>query len=578
MIILVSDNPGQIEALCTQFKQKGYLYSVVPDETKAVAAASADHTSLLLIDTTGTSFDGFGLCKTIRTDETLRGLPVLLLTSLGDVSVLLKVLDCMADAFITTPFEPQSLLSTIDDLLKAHEGKKPSSAVRTRFVVTDENRNYSVVADRRQLLEFLLSTFELAVRIRGEQEQTKHEMLGKLRGLSERLSAITSERDTTVRNHHNELEERNRTITRLTTALEEKELEESLLHTQSENFLQNLKKKDAVIEEHQRLLLEKSVRVAALEGQVAALAEEKERADRDMHHQMDELNAGIERQKSDLATATKALEQEQQVRASTEAELADLRTRYASAQQYLDSASRDIGVLNTALSEEKEKQRKVEERLNAVIQESGDKDRAIQALRDDRTALKNELDEKKTTPSASDEKSPAPSQGIMNSESVPQRSGTTPPFALAEEHEQKEPEPLLPLPQAAQMKLPQPAPSVPLPEEPTQEPDVPVAEPQYRKSPPEKEGKDTVVDTNRAMKNQSAGPPGDWTVNRNLWFDMIKWVHHTDAISPDQRKELLDSLMKTSRLVQQGRHLTCRQEEIMRTLLVHLQALGYRFH
>jgi hypothetical protein len=70
----------------------------------------------------------------------------------------------------------------------------------------------------------------------------------------------------------------------------------------------------------------------------------------------------------------------------------------------------------------------------------------------------------------------------------------------------------------------------------------------------------------------------DWTVNRNLWFDMIKWVHHTGTIPPDQRKELLGSLMKTSRLVQQGRHLTSRQEESMRALLARIQALGYRFH
>jgi len=36
--------------------------------------------------------------------------------------------------------------------------------------------------------------------------------------------------------------------------------------------------------------------------------------------------------------------------------------------------------------------------------------------------------------------------------------------------------------------------------------------------------------------------------------------------------------MKTSRLVQQGRHLTGRQEESMRALLERMEALGYRFH
>jgi len=36
MIIVVSDNPDQTQSFLTHLKQKGYLYSVVPDEKKAL--------------------------------------------------------------------------------------------------------------------------------------------------------------------------------------------------------------------------------------------------------------------------------------------------------------------------------------------------------------------------------------------------------------------------------------------------------------------------------------------------------------------------------------------------------------
>jgi hypothetical protein len=58
---------------------------------------------------------------------------------------------------------------------------------------------------------------------------------------------------------------------------------------------------------------------------------------------------------------------------------------------------------------------------------------------------------------------------------------------------------------------------------------------------------------------------------------MIKWVHHTTSVPEEQRKSLLSDLMKMSRLVQQGRHLTTRQETDMRSLLARMKALGYRF-
>ena len=70
----------------------------------------------------------------------------------------------------------------------------------------------------------------------------------------------------------------------------------------------------------------------------------------------------------------------------------------------------------------------------------------------------------------------------------------------------------------------------------------------------------------------------DWTVTRDRWFDMIKWVHHNTTIPEDQRKELLGNLVHMSRLIQKGRHLTTRQEESIRSIYAQMQDLGYRFH
>ena len=722
MIIFVSDNQVQAESLCTHFKQNGYLYSVVPDDTKALDAIRTDRASLLLIDTGCTSFNGFSLCKKLKADEANKDLPVILLTGLSDVRVLLAVLDSRADAFMPKPADPDTLLSTINDLVRAQEGEKPPSAVRTRFVVSHEGGDYSVFADRRQLLDFLLFTFELAVRIRSEQEQMQGELQGAIKGLNERLLAVTGERDATVKNLHGEVEDRARTINKLNATIQAKDQQEILLRTQSDKFLQDLMEKGSALESTRRMLEEKSQAVTDLEGKVASLSEEKERMQQQLQQlqqQKDDLIANIERLDRDisststslaqeqlartgleerLASLTKTLseadekirtitvdleaardlwktehqkvealegqlqvlnrereaterssqerlgevsrnfseiqaaliqtqeqlsdesmanlalkkqvanlteerdrvarsqeasstssakvqedleaqcrafEQEQRLRTTAESELEDLRRKYENVQQFLDSASRDIGLLTAALSEEKEKREKAEERLNAAMRKSENKDRSIQALIKERTALAGEPDGQKNPSNGIIHLPPVPSQEQQQEDDIQEDRLDNLPHPPHEVLNQKEPEPLLP-PPTVLVQISEPALPVLLPETAAPETVGTTAEPQNPPSVPE----------NPVPEQEGAAPtpsldsphqPADWVVNRTLWFDMIKWVHHTTSVPDEQRKSLLSDLMKMSRLVQQGRHLTTRQETDMRSLLARMKALGYRF-
>ena len=145
MIIFVSDDPDQVNVLSTQLRQKGYLYSTAADGAKALEAARSERVNLFIIDTGCASFDGFELCRTIKSDKALAGMPVLLLISLTDLGRLLAVLDCTADAFISRPCDPKTLWSAVSDLQVTGEEKAPSRPVTTRFIVTFEGRGLSLI-------------------------------------------------------------------------------------------------------------------------------------------------------------------------------------------------------------------------------------------------------------------------------------------------------------------------------------------------------------------------------------------------------------------------------------------------
>ncbi len=556
MIIFVSDDPDQVNVLSTQLRQKGYLYSTAADGAKALEAARSERVNLLIIDTGCASFDGFELCRTIKSDKALAGMPVLLLISLTDLGRLLAVLDCTADAFISRPCDPKTLWSAVSDLQVTGEEKAPSRPVTTRFIVTFEGRGYSVIADRRELLEFLLSTFELAVRIRQEQEQAASKWQHETQELSERLDTLAAERDATVRNLHTEREECSRSIARQTTEIQAKDLALTQAGERIQTLASDCTSLAAARDAETIVKKEILAHVQKLKEQISSL-----------EHERDGL----------VQSGSESAAMHSRVQTDLEAHLAALREKYATVQQFLDSASRDIGVLNAALADEREKRRAAEERLNALTRENTKNNRAVPAPGNDRAA--SVPGQKKESSPVLPDTMPAPPD---RTETTMSENGSgTPAVDMAEAqttaHEQVSQEPKLPPPPSVQMRLMEPVQAIPLPKATIHKNEVPVTEP---------EQPDVVYEdhSNESTPSQPTAPaqgaqmPPDLVVSRERWFDMIKWVHHAEHIPPEEQKELLGNLVRMSRLVQKGRHLTSRQDEEIRALFARIQQAGYRFH
>ena len=60
--------------------------------------------------------------------------------------------------------------------------------------------------------------------------------------------------------------------------------------------------------------------------------------------------------------------------------------------------------------------------------------------------------------------------------------------------------------------------------------------------------------------------------NRTQWLDLLKWSHHCEELTQDQRMQIV----RMGRLIQKGRKLTRRQEEQVLEMVAIVQRLGYR--
>jgi len=102
------------------------------------------------------------------------------------------------------------------------------------------------------------------------------------------------------------------------------------------------------------------------------------------------------------------------------------------------------------------------------------------------------------------------------------------------------------------------------------------AEPAGEESPePEEEngeGGETSGDIPSSGDSAGTIPPGI-SFNRAQWFDLLKWAHHSGALTPEQRMQIV----RMGRLIQKGRKLTRKQDGQVREMIVLVQTLGYRF-
>src|SRR3990170_2685022 len=128
----------------------------------------------------------------------LRDTPVLLVTVLGGPHDIIRALECGADSVIRKPYDEQYLLSRVAYLCANRELRRHEKT-RMGLEIDVAGERHFVSAERRQILDLLISTYEEAVRLNEELSARQREIersaqtLHALYGVAEGLNRATSE-------------------------------------------------------------------------------------------------------------------------------------------------------------------------------------------------------------------------------------------------------------------------------------------------------------------------------------------------------------------------------------------------
>jgi diguanylate cyclase (GGDEF)-like protein len=119
IIMMVDDDPVITETVSVYLEEAGYKrFLTVNDPREALAAAQAHRPGLLLLDLMMPGLSGFQVLEQFRADESLRYLPVIMLTASSDASAKIRALELGANEFLSKPVDATELMLRVRNTLK----------------------------------------------------------------------------------------------------------------------------------------------------------------------------------------------------------------------------------------------------------------------------------------------------------------------------------------------------------------------------------------------------------------------------------------------------------------------------
>ncbi|MHC5537406.1 PP2C family protein-serine/threonine phosphatase [Singulisphaera rosea] len=117
-ILVVDDVPANLHLLAGMLKARGYKVRPVPSGRLALAASRKEPPDLILLDINMPEMDGYEVCRHLKADELLRGIPVIFISALNENLDKVKAFATGGVDYLTKPFQMEELHARVETHLK----------------------------------------------------------------------------------------------------------------------------------------------------------------------------------------------------------------------------------------------------------------------------------------------------------------------------------------------------------------------------------------------------------------------------------------------------------------------------
>lgn len=121
IVLIVDDNPTNVELLTAHLKPYGYQLEKAFDGEDALKKIEANPPDLVLLDLMMPRLSGYEVCETIKSNPKTQFIPVIVITALKELHDKIKAIEMGADDFLMKPFNKVELITRVKSLLKLKE-------------------------------------------------------------------------------------------------------------------------------------------------------------------------------------------------------------------------------------------------------------------------------------------------------------------------------------------------------------------------------------------------------------------------------------------------------------------------
>ena len=171
-ILIAEDSPTQAQRLQYILQQQGYDIAMAANGRIALELVEKFKPILIISDVNMPEIDGYELARRVKAYPHSHNIPVILVTTMSDPQDVILGLECGADTFVLKPYDEQYLLGRVRYVLanlEMHRDHDVGMGVEIYF----HNRKHFITADRLQILNLLLSTYDAAMQSNKELKHSK---------------------------------------------------------------------------------------------------------------------------------------------------------------------------------------------------------------------------------------------------------------------------------------------------------------------------------------------------------------------------------------------------------------------
>ena len=118
-VLVVDDEPHIVEVVQDYLKQANYRVLTAQDGQTALTLARHERPDLVVLDLMlPGGLDGLDVCRRLRQDPLLGGVPIIMLTARTEETDRLIGLELGADDYVTKPFSPREVVARVRAVLR----------------------------------------------------------------------------------------------------------------------------------------------------------------------------------------------------------------------------------------------------------------------------------------------------------------------------------------------------------------------------------------------------------------------------------------------------------------------------